>query len=156
MSRITVIMFMQHFIPVAQFPLDMTAQQFVDKLFQNSEVAPTLAEREAAITAFDAGGTDGRAAALLSVTDGGSVYDRQFNPEAVLMQYFGYLRRNPSDPCEPTLDFVGYDFWLAEFNSFSLPGEDVRNEEIARNRMLRVEMVRVFIFSDEYRKRFGQ
>ncbi|HEX8150660.1 MAG TPA: hypothetical protein VF591_25975 [Pyrinomonadaceae bacterium] len=65
------------------------------------------------------GGTDGRAAALLSVTDSGTVYNRRFNPAAVLMQYFGYLRRNPSDAPEPTLDFTGYDFWLTKLDSFS-------------------------------------
>jgi hypothetical protein len=140
----------------AQFPADMTVQQFVEKLFANSGVTPTTTERDAAIAAYGAGGTDGRAAALLSVTDSGSVYNRQFNLAAVLMQYFGYLRRNPSDPPEATLDFAGYDFWLAKLDSFSLPGEDVRNEETARNRLLRAEMVRAFILSDEYRKRFGQ
>jgi hypothetical protein len=141
---------------VAQFPADMTAEQYVDKLFRNSEVTPTADERDAAVAAFGAGGTQGRADALLSVTDGGSVFNRQFNAAAVLMQYFGYLRRNPSDAPEPTQDFAGYDFWLAKLDSFSLPGEDVRNEVTARNRLLRAEMVRAFILSDEYRKRFGQ
>ncbi|HEY0171894.1 MAG TPA: FG-GAP-like repeat-containing protein [Pyrinomonadaceae bacterium] len=141
---------------VAHFPADMTAQQFVDKLFANSGVMPTATERDAAIAAYGVGGTAGRAAALLSVTDSGSVYNRQFNSAAVLMQYFGYLRRNPSDAPEPTQDFAGYDFWLAKLDSFSLPGEDVRSEETARNRLLRAEMVRAFILSGEYRKRFGQ
>ena len=140
---------------LGQFPADMTAQQFVDKLFANSGVTAAPPEREAAIAAYGAGGTDGRAAALLSVTGSGSVYNRQFNPAAVLMQYFGYLRRNPSDPPEVTLDFAGYDFWLTKLDSFSRPGEDVRDEETARNRLLRAEMVRAFILSDEYRKRFG-
>jgi CSLREA domain-containing protein len=140
---------------VALFPETMTAQQFVDQLFANSQVTPTQAERDAAVAAFGAGGTDGRANALLSVTDSGSVYNRQYNPAAVLMQYFGYLRRNPPDPPEATLDFAGYDFWLTKLNNHSLPGEDVRNEETARNRLLRAEMVRSFIISGEYRGRFG-
>jgi hypothetical protein len=58
----------------------------------------------------------------------------------VLMQYFGYLRRNPDDP--PDSDFAGYDFWLAKLNSF---GGDFR----------RAEMVKAFISSTEYRRRFG-
>ena len=42
---------------VAQFPLTMTAEQYVDKLFQNSEVTPAAAERNAAIAAYGGGGT---------------------------------------------------------------------------------------------------
>ncbi|HWW74573.1 MAG TPA: FG-GAP-like repeat-containing protein, partial [Pyrinomonadaceae bacterium] len=96
----------------AQFPQGMTAQEFVDKLFANAGATPTAAERDAAVAAFGAGDAAGRADALLSVTDSGSVFNRQFNPAAVLMQYFGYLRRNPSDAPERTLDFAGFDFWL--------------------------------------------
>ncbi|HEX8473050.1 MAG TPA: Calx-beta domain-containing protein [Pyrinomonadaceae bacterium] len=137
---------------VAEFPQGMTAAQFVDKLFQNSETTPTQAERDAAIAAYGSGDTDGRAGALLSVTNSGSVYNRQYNPAAVLMQYFGYLRRNPDDA--PDTNFNGYDFWLTKLNNHSLAGEDVRNEETARARLLRAEMIRSFILSGEYRGRF--
>jgi hypothetical protein len=140
---------------VAQFPLSMTADQYVDKLFLNSEVTPTTAERNAAIAAFGAGGTLGRAAALRSVADSGSVFNRQFNPAFVLMQYIGYLRRNPNDAPEPALDYAGYDYWLTKMNQFSVAGEDVRNEQVALARVQRAEMVRAFIVSSEYRQRFG-
>jgi hypothetical protein len=40
-------------------------------------------------------------------------------------------------------------------NQFSQAGEDVRNEEVARGRVKRAEMVRSFIVSGEYRGRFG-
>jgi hypothetical protein len=141
---------------VAQFPESMTAAQFVDKLFRNSEVTPTQAERDAAIAAFGGGGVEGRAAALLNVADSGSVYNRQYNPAFVLMQYIGYLRRNPNDAPEPGLDYAGFDFWLAKLNQFSRPGEDVRNEQVALARIQRAEMVRAFIVSEEYRQRFGR
>jgi hypothetical protein len=72
----------------------------------------------------------------------------------VLSQYIGYLRRNPNDP--PNTDYAGFDFWLAKLNSFSRPGEDVRNEQTALARVKRAEMVRAFIISLEYRARFGQ
>jgi hypothetical protein len=65
----------------------------------------------------------------------------EFNRAFVLMQYFGYLRRNPNDP--PDADFAGYDFWLAKLNQFD--GDFVQ-----------AEMVRAFISSVEYRQRFGQ
>jgi hypothetical protein len=141
---------------VAQFPNTMTAAQFVDKLFQNSEATPTQGERDAAIAAYGAGGTDGRAAALLNVADSASVYNRQYNPAFVLMQYIGYLRRNPNDAPEPNLDYAGFDFWLAKMNQFSLPGEDVRNEDVALARARRADMVKAFLISGEYRQRFGQ
>jgi hypothetical protein len=127
--------------------------QYVDKLFTNSEVTPTASERSAAITAFGAGGVDGRAQALLSVTASGSVFNKQYNPAFVLMQYLGYLRRNPNDA--PDTNYDGYDFWLNKLNSFSQPGEDVRDPQTAQRRILRAEMVKAFIVSTEYRRRFG-
>ncbi len=139
---------------VAQFPLTMTAAQFVDKLFQNTSATPTTAERDAAIAAYGPGDTEGRAAALRSVVESGTVYNRQFNAAFVLSQYIGYLRRNPNDA--PDADYAGFDFWLAKLDSFSLPGEDVRNEQTAISRAQRAEMVRAFILSAEYRGRFGQ
>lgn len=140
---------------VTQFPVGMTTAQYVDKLFLNSEVTPTAAERNAAITAYGIGDTDGRAAALRSVADSGSVYNRQFSPGFVLSQYLGYLRRNPNDAPEPALDYSGFDYWLAKINSFSVAGEDVRTESVALARVKRAEMVRAFIISSEYRGRFG-
>jgi hypothetical protein len=139
---------------VAQFPTGMTAEQFVDQLFARGGVTPTAAERDAALAAFGGGGTEGRARALLSVADSGSVYNRQYNTAFVLMQYVGYLRRFPTE--EPDFNFDGFDFWLQKLDSFSLPGEDVRDEGVALNRVRRAEMIRAFIESIEYRRRFGQ
>jgi hypothetical protein len=59
------------------------------------------------------------------------------------MQYFGYLRRNPFDAPEPSLNFAGYNFWLGKLNEFN-------------GNFVAAEMVKAFITSDEYRKRFGQ
>jgi hypothetical protein len=140
---------------VAQFPLTMTADQYVDQLFLRAEVTPTAAERSAAIGAFSSGGTEGRAQALLSVTDSGSVFNKQYNPGFVLMQYIGYLRRNPNDAPEPGLNYAGFDFWLTKMNQFTLPGEDARNEQVAHSRVQRAEMVKAFILSSEYRGRFA-
>jgi hypothetical protein len=138
---------------LARFPGDMAAGAFVDKLFANSEVTPAQAERDAAVTAFGAGGVEGRAAALLNVADSGPVYNKQYNAAFVLMQYFGYLRRNPDDM--PDASFAGYDFWLSKLDSFSVPGQDVRDEAVALRRVRRAEMVRAFLVSGEYLSRFG-
>jgi hypothetical protein len=59
------------------------------------------------------------------------------------MQYYGYLRRNPDDAPEQNRDFSGYNFWLGKLNEFN-------------GNFIQAEMVKAFITSDEYRKRFGQ
>ena len=121
-------------------------------LFANAGATPTQSERDAAIAAYGSGDTAGRAAALKSVVESGSVFNAHYNPAFVLMQYYGYLRRNPDDA--PDNNFSGYDFWLAKMNSFTLPGEDARNESVALARVRRAEMVKAFIESVEYRQRF--
>ena len=125
---------------VARFPEGMTAMQFVDKLFANSGAAPTQAERDAALTAFGAGGNEGRANALLSVTNSASVNVGQQRLAFVLMQYIGYLRRSPDDP--PDTNFDGYDFWLGKLNQFN-------------GNYIQAEMIKAFISSIEHRRRFA-
>ncbi|HWS90718.1 MAG TPA: Calx-beta domain-containing protein [Pyrinomonadaceae bacterium] len=138
---------------LVQLPESLSAAQYVDKLFSNSGVTPTTQEREEAVAAFGAGGPEGRAAALLSVTDSGPVFNGQYNPAFVYMQYAGYLRRHPADA--PDTDFNGFDFWLGKLDSFTQPGEDARDEGVAIRRSQRAEMVKAFLSSTEYRARFG-
>ncbi len=130
-----------------------TATQYVGSLFANAGVTPTTAERDAAINAFDGGDTPHRAASLRAVIESGSVYNKLYNEAFVLMQYFAYLRRNPNDP--PDSNFDGYNFWLSKLDSFTLPGEDARDETVAIRRVRRAEMIRAFLLSTEYRGRFG-
>ena len=61
----------------------------------------------------------------------------------VLILTLVYLRRDPNDPPEPTLDFQGYNFWLNKLASFN-------------GSFVNAEMVKSFIVSTEYRQRFGQ
>ncbi len=141
---------------LAEFPLSMSGDDYVNKLAANLGVAPlSPSEFNIAIESYTAT-VEGRATTLRNVVGLNSVYNRQFNPAFVLSQYIGYLRRNPNDAPEPALDYAGFDFWLAKMNSFSLPNEDVRNESVALARVKRAEMVRAFIRSTEYRGRFGQ
>jgi hypothetical protein len=128
------------------------AGQYVDSLFAGAGATPTQAERNAAVSAFGTGDTTGRASALRSVVESGSVYNRLYNPAFVLMQYFAYLRRNPD--AAPDNDFGGYNFWLAKLDRFTAPGEDARDESVALGRVRRAEMVRSFLLSVEYRGRF--
>jgi len=138
---------------VAAFPQNLPAQTYVDTLFANAGVTPTASQRQAAINAYGTGDTFGRAAALNSVADSDPVFDAHYNSAFVLMQYFGYLRRNPDDA--PDNNFGGYDFWLDKMNQFTVPGENVRDQTVALNRVRRAEMVKSFIVSGEYRGRFG-
>ena len=109
---------------------------FVNELFRKANTTPTSAERDAAIAAFGSGGP---AAALKSVIESPSVHQKLYNEAFVLMQYFGYLKRNPNDL--PDANFDGYNFWLSKLNEF---GGD----------FVRAEMVKAFINSTEYRSRF--
>jgi uncharacterized protein (TIGR03118 family) len=86
------------------------------------------------------GATETRATVLRKVAEAEEMQTREFNRAFVLMQYFGYLRRNPNDP--PDEDFSGYNFWLNKLNAFN--GD-----------FIRAEMVRAFVTSLEYRQRFG-
>src|SRR5204862_4599936 len=119
------------------------AATYVNSLFTSAGVASLdPSEVSAAVNAFNtAGGGDaGRAAALRSVCESNSVHNKLFNEAFVLMQYFGYLQRNPNDP--PDADYSGYNFWLTKLNQFN-------GDYIA------AEMVKAFISSTEYRQRFG-
>ncbi|MDT5269446.1 MAG: hypothetical protein QOH49_1632 [Acidobacteriota bacterium] len=115
------------------------AAQFVDGLFAHAVVTPTAGERTAAITAFGSGNTAGRAAALRSVVESGTLHQAEFNKAFVLAQYFGYLKRNPDDL--PDTTFAGYSFWLGKLNEFN-------------GNFQQAEMVKAFINSTEYRTRF--
>jgi uncharacterized repeat protein (TIGR01451 family) len=119
------------------------AATLVNSLFANAGVTPTQAERDAAVSAYNnaGGGSASQAAALRSVAESNSVSAKLFDEAFVLMQYFGYLQRDPDS--SPDTDFSGYNFWLQKLDSF---GGDYR----------RAEMVRAFIESAEYKKRFGQ
>lgn len=120
----------------------VTAADFVDALFASAGVTPTAGERTDAITAYNSQGTTAlsRTAALRSVTDSGSVRTAEASPSFVLMEYFGYLRRNPTDA--PDVDDSGYQFWLTKLNAF--------NGDFQKS-----DMVKAFITSGEYRGRFG-
>src|SRR5262249_34118575 len=87
-------------------------------------------------------GTKTRAQVLRAVAEDQDLYNAELNRAFVLAEYFGYLRRNPNDPPESTLDYSGYDFWLTKLNQFN-------------GNYLNAEMVKAFLASIEYRQRFG-
>jgi Domain of unknown function (DUF4214) len=113
------------------YPATMTADQFVNKLFDTAGLVPFASERQQLITDMQNGKT--RAQVLRDVIEIPAFKTREYNPSFVLMQYFGYLRRNP--------DQGGYDFWL-----------NVLDNRAPNNYR---GMVCAFITSREYQERFG-
>jgi hypothetical protein len=81
-----------------------------------------------------------RAGVLFFVAEHQEFQRRRVNPSFVLMQYFGYLRRNPNGA--PDVNFDGYNFWLSKLNNHG-------------GNFVSAEMVKAFITSGEYRGRFG-
>jgi hypothetical protein len=140
---------------IAEYPTTMTRDQYIDQVFARSAATPTTQERNQALFAYDSGGSlkEKRAKGIRAVIDTGAVYNAQYNQAFVLMQYFGYLRRNPDNA--PDNNFTGYDYWLNKMNRFSVAGEDMRDANVALARVKRAEMVTAFIVSLEYRGRFG-
>jgi hypothetical protein len=113
------------------YPLTMTNEQFVNKLFDTAALTPFTSERQQLIADMNGGKT--RARAVRDVIEIAEFKTREYNASFVLMQYFGYLRRNP--------DQAGYDFWLNTLNN--------RAPNNYRG------MVCAFITSREYQERFG-
>jgi len=126
------------------YPTTLTPTQFVNQLFVKAGVTPSSTDLATAIGEFgSATNTSDMAArsrALRRVAENSILNQQEFNRAFVLMQFFGYLRRNPNDPQDT--DYTGYDFWLTKLNQFN-------------GNFVNAEMVKAFITSVEYRSRFG-
>jgi hypothetical protein len=124
------------------FPTTLTAEQFVDKLNQNAGGVLSQVERDQLVAGLASApaAAQVRANALRQVADHERLRAAELNRAFVLMQFYGYLRRNPDDPQDT--DFRGWKFWLDKLNEFG--GDYVA-----------AEMVKAFINSDEYRRRFN-
>jgi hypothetical protein len=124
-----------------QFPSGMPAQAFVDKMDGNLGGVLSSSEKSDLVALL--GGTPDdptkRASVLRQVAENSNLSQRDFNKAFVLMQYFGYLKRNPNDA--PDTNFDGYNFWLGKLNQFN-------------GNYIQAEMVKAFIASSEYLNRF--
>jgi hypothetical protein len=123
-----------------RFPSDSAAAQYVEQLNSASGGSLSQAERDALASGLEAG-AETRGSVLLKVADDEDFRRREFNAAFVLMQYLGYMRRDPDDP--PDHNLRGYNFWLQKLNTFN---GDWRA----------AGMVRAFITSIEYRDRFAE
>jgi hypothetical protein len=124
------------------FPLSMTAAEFVAKLDQNTNGILSNDDKAQLIALLGAtpADTQKRAATLRKVADDPELRQRELNRAFVLMQYYGYMRRNPDDPQD--IDFGGWRFWLDKLELFG-------------GNFVAAEMVKSFLVSTEYRQRFG-
>ena len=107
----------------------MSNSQYVNALEVNAEVV--VSNKAALITALDNGQMT-RGEVLRNIVESAAVGNQFFNRAFVSMQYFGYLRRDP--------DTVGFQNWLNTLNA------DPNNFR---------HMIFGFLFSTEYRQRFG-
>jgi N-acetylneuraminic acid mutarotase len=138
----------QRLVFLAAYPNAMSNSEFVNKLFDMAGLTGSIydPQRQTEIAAMNAGRS--RALVLRDVIETPDFKNvpnpndprypelkqvSQYNPAFVLMQYFGYLRRN--------VDQDGYDFWL-----------DILNNREPNNY---VSMVCAFVTSREYQRRFG-
>lgn len=124
------------------FPLTMTAQEFVAKLDQNTNGVLSADEKSQLIAMLGATPADAqkRGSVVRKVAEDSDLRQRELNRAFVLMQFYGYLRRNPDDPQDT--DFRGWKFWLDKLNQFN-------------GNFVDAEMVKAFLVSGEYRQRFG-
>ncbi len=111
----------------------LSAAGYVDQLLTHTHVSFTQAERDVLVNGLT-GGTMTRAAVLGQVSGERRFVAAKYNEAFVMMEYFGYLRRDP--------DASGYQFWLNKLNQFN-------------GNFIDAEMVKAFIVSSEYRGRFG-
>jgi hypothetical protein len=105
---------------------------FVDTLVSHTGVDFSQSERVALINSL-ATGASSRADVLRQIAEDDRFTNAKRNEMFVMMEYFGYLRRDP--------DEGGYSFWLNKLNQF-------------HGNFEQAEMVKAFIVSGEYRSRF--
>jgi hypothetical protein len=123
---------------LALYPTSQTPAQFVDALIAKAEITAGDVDRAGIITGLG-NGTMTRGTALRRIMESPAFTAKETNNAFVLMQFFGYLRRNPDDP--PDTNFNGFLFWLDKLNQFNGNWEQA-------------EMVKAFIQSIEYNSRF--
>jgi hypothetical protein len=120
------------------FPGGMLPAQFVDTLNTNAGNPLSQSERDNLVNGLSSS-TLTRAQVVRAVAEDSDLVSAEKNKAFVLMQYLGYLRRDPN--VGPDSDYTGYDFWLQKLNNH---GGDFHA----------AQMVRSFIVSGEYLNRF--
>ena len=126
---------------LAAYPLGLPATDFVNKLDVNAGgvLSPTEKSNLVAVLGSTPSDTTKRAQVLRAVAEDADLSAAETNKAFVLMQYFGYLKRNPDDL--PDANFSGWNFWLTKLNDNG-------------GNFVQAQMVKAFLDSIEYRTRF--
>jgi hypothetical protein len=135
------VQFANDFVARARFTTiygSMTNQQFVDALNVNSGNALSPSQVSTFVTALNNASLT-RAQVVRQTAEDSDLVTAEKNKAFVLMQYLGYLRRDPNSGQDT--DYTGYEFWLQKLNQH---GGDFHA----------AQMVRSFIVSGEYLNRF--
>jgi len=111
---------------------NLSNDEYVAQLIAHTKVSYSIAQRDNLVAGLG-NATLTRSAVLRRIVEDQRFISARRNETFVMMQYFGYLRRDP-DP-------AGYQFWLNKLNEFDGDFE-------------RAEMVKAFLNSAEYRSRF--
>jgi hypothetical protein len=135
--------FVNEFVLRSRFTTDyaagMSDATFVDTLNTNAGNPLSVSEQDQLVSDLN-GSIKTRAQVLRAIAEHPALMAAESNRAFVLMQYFGFMRRNPNDL--PDADYTGYDFWLTKLDQFD-------------GNFVNADMVRGFITSSEYRQRFG-
>jgi hypothetical protein len=123
---------------IRKYPNSMSAAQFVDALLavaSKSSGAGLSAQRAELLGLYN-GNNSGRVAIIRRLAESEAFAQAEYNRAFVLMQYFGFLRRDP--------DERGFEFWL-----------NVLQNQSATDTSAYRAMVCSFLSSTEYQSRFG-
>jgi len=110
----------------------LSNEGYVNSLISHTGIMFDQSEHDALVSGLN-NGTSTRAEVLKQIAENDRYMTAKRNASFVMMEYFGYLRRDP--------DETGYAFWLNKLNEFDGNFE-------------RAEMVKAFLTSGEYRQRF--
>jgi len=113
------------------YPERMSSVEYVGKLLRTSRQAVSQVNNRTLVDGLN-NGTMTRAEVLVRVTDDNLAAKRELSEAFVAMCYFAYLRREP--------DSTGFSYW----------------SQILKNQDGEAAVLRGFIYSGEYRSRFGQ
>jgi hypothetical protein len=112
----------------------LTDDRYVDALIAHTGVSFTPSERDSLVMGLNLGSLS-RTDVLQRVAEDERFARAKSNEAFVMMEYFGYLRRDP--------DESGFQYWLNKLSEFNGNFE-------------RAEMVKAFTVSSEYRDRFSR
>ena len=85
--------------------------QYVDRLLANAGLKLDVNERAALIDSLSSK-RETRAAILMKIVGDQRFVEKENYRSLVLLHYFAYLRRNPSEP--PDKDLSGFDHWVQD------------------------------------------